>query len=472
MKRRIKKEKTKNKNNDKLNNSNISSENPDNEFSILNNNSIIIDKEINNIQKDNDEEKDIFESALLLMDEKCKNGLSFTTNYEPNFSINYPGYKCETIPIFTPSTKLNKALQIGEKNDCFIYYYTQKKSLYPTIYSQLIGVGGSKTIFNNDDLNRTDFIWDNSVSIIFTNQKNFINLNILINEYINPLMRKFQKTEEEKKIFIKQLCKNIIIQEYFSYEELFIKINELNILLNEHKITKVSLIIIDGLNSINPHKLDIRSGDNGKGFKLKFYKYNMDKFDQNSNKKNKRISHDNERIRKHPKIENSSDIKENLYGNNSSYKNKYDKNSRISNNDIFHQRIIDLIINYQEKYNFSLILTVFDFTQYNFYNSCFSGKIQYNDKNVYSVNCPELKKENCYFTFKLPNLYFPKKIFFLEPINLNLNFNDNIFGLITNPINSKKLEFHVFIKKKDDYRTDIILGPIEYEFEERFKNNI
>ena len=234
----------------------------------------------------------------------------------------------------------------------------------------------------------------------------------------------------------------------------------------------MSLIIIDGLNSINPHKLDIRSGDNGKGFKLKFYKYNMDKFDQNSNKKNKRISHDNERIRKHPKIENSSDIKENLYGNNSSYKNKYDKNSRISNNDIFHQRIIDLIINYQEKYNFSLILTVFDFTQYNFYNSCFSGKIQYNDKNVYSVNCPELKKENCYFTFKLPNLYFPKKIFFLEPINLNLNFNDNIFGLITNPINSKKLEFHVFIKKKDDYRTDIILGPIEYEFEERFKNNI
>ena len=105
----------------------------------------------------------------------------------------------------------------------------KKKTLYPTIYNQLLGVSGSEKIFVNNGIIERDLILANMTSIIFTNQKNLINLRILINEYINPLMNEYKKSDEEKKIFIEELCKNIIIQEYFSYDELFMKVNELNI---------------------------------------------------------------------------------------------------------------------------------------------------------------------------------------------------------------------------------------------------
>ena len=123
-------------------------------------------------------------------------------------------------------------------------------------------------------------------------------------------------------------------------------------------------------------------------------------------------------------------------------------------------------MNYQEKYNFNLILTVFDYTQDNFYNLNYSGKASYKEmnKNTYTVNTKELQNENCYFTFKLPKVFFPKKIIFIEPINLSLNFNEYIFGLITNPINTQKLVFQVFKKEKKDYRPSRILNKIEYEY--------
>ena len=200
-----------------------SEDNKENEFYILNEeNSKIIEDKRNFIKKEKKEDKnnekydDIFENALYLMDQNSKNKLNFTEDYEPNFSINYPTTKFDTIPIFTPSTRLNNALQIEDKSSCFFYYYIRKKSLYPTIYNQLIGISGCNSIFVNDDLIEKDFIWASKTSIIFTNQKNFINLKILIIEYISPLMKKYQKSKEEMKIFIDQLCKNIIIQEYFS----------------------------------------------------------------------------------------------------------------------------------------------------------------------------------------------------------------------------------------------------------------
>ena len=130
----------------------------------------------------NIEEDNIFEKSLCEMDENFKKGISLITDYEPNFSINYPDIKVNSIPMFTPSTKLNAALQLEDKNECLIFYYTHKKTLYPTIYSQLLGICGNDSIFTQDELNEREFIWADMKSIIFTNQKNFINLNILIEE--------------------------------------------------------------------------------------------------------------------------------------------------------------------------------------------------------------------------------------------------------------------------------------------------
>ena len=474
MNKRNKKGKNSNNNNNS-NNLSLSEDNQDNELSIFNENndsSIIFEeieknkKQIEDNQK-NQNKNDIFENALLLMDQKIKNELCFTPNYEPNFSINYPSTKFKTMPIFTPSTRLNSALQIEDKDECFIFYYTQKKTLYPTIYNQLIGISGSEKIFVKNGIVERDLILANMTSIIFTNQKNLINLRILINEYINPLMNEYNKTDEEKKLFIDELCKNIIIQEYFSYDELFMKINELNIQITEHKINKVGLVIIDGLNSITPHKLEILKKENGKGYKLKFFKYIMHKFESNSNRKNKRISNENNlQGRKSSRYENIEDIKGNIYGNDSMKRLRYDSNSANAFNDKFQQNVVDLILNYQEKFNFNVILTIFDFSQENFYNSSFGGKLTYKEnKNVYVVNCSELQKENCYFAFKLPKIFFPRKTVFLEPFNYNLNYNNNIFGLLTNPVNTKKYVFRVFKKNRDDYRPIRILDKMEYDFQ-------
>ena len=474
MNKRNKKGKNSNNNNNS-NNLSLSEDNQDNELSIFNENndsSIIFEeieknkKQIEDNQK-NQNKNDIFENALLLMDQKIKNELCFTPNYEPNFSINYPSTKFKTMPIFTPSTRLNSALQIEDKDECFIFYYTQKKTLYPTIYNQLIGISGSEKIFVKNGIVERDLILANMTSIIFTNQKNLINLRILINEYINPLMCEYNKTDEEKKLFIEELCKNIIIQEYFSYDELLMKINELNIKLTEHKINDVGLVIIDGLNSITPHKLEIQNKENGKGYKLRFYKYMMHKFDTTSNKKNKRFSNENNfKGRNSSRFEKIDDIKANIYGNEPINKQRYDNNSENTFNDKFQQNIVDLIMNYQEKFNFNLILTIFDFSQENFYNSSFGGKLTYKEnKNVYVVNCPELQKENCYFAFKLPKIFFPRKTVFLEPFNYNLNYNNNIFGLLTNPVNTRKYVFRVFKKNRDDYRPIRILDKMEYDFQ-------
>ena len=236
----MKKAGKKNKRKDNSNNSNNSGPSediPQNEFSIFNKgggNSIFKDEEIKSskkkeeIKKDEEEDSgDIFEKALLLMDEYAKQGLMFTDDYEPK-SIIYPTSK---IPLFTPSTRLNSALQVDDKNDCYFYYYTQKKSLYPTIYNQLIGISGTKSIFVQselDALKERDFIWADLKSIIYTNQKDFINLPVLMKEYVNPLMKTYNITPEKQKVFVENLCNNIFIQDYLTYDELFFKLLYLN----------------------------------------------------------------------------------------------------------------------------------------------------------------------------------------------------------------------------------------------------
>ena len=469
MKGRAKNKKNKDKRNDSLNISNslsYSEDNQENEFSILNkDNTNITNKEINFKIKEKEEDKndensgDIFENALALMDENSKNRLNFTEEYEPDFSINYPNTIFNAIPIFTPSTRLNNALQIEDKSSCLFFYYIKKKSLYPTIYNQLIGISGCDSIFVNIDLNEKDFIWAGLTSIIFTNQKNFINVKILINEYITPLMKKHGKSKEETKIFIEQLCQNIIIQEYFSYDELFIKLNEFNILIKEHKLNKIGLVILDGLNTITTHNLDIRQKENEKGFYIDFYKF--EKFEQNPNKNNKKFSSD----KKNQQKKNYEEIRAHIYGNDFMYKKIMNNESINSYNEMFQQNILNLILKYQEKFNFNLIITIFDFAQDNYYNSCFGGRVGYKEnKNSFIVNCPNLQKENCYFAFRLPKYIHSKKIVFVEPINLCLNYNDNIFGMITNPVKTKKFLFHVFKKDKDDYRPSRILEKIEYDY--------
>ena len=471
MKGRAKNKKNKDKRNDSLNISNslsYSEDNQENEFSILNkDNSNITNKEINFSIKEKEEDKndensgDIFENALALMDENSKNRLNFTEEYEPDFSINYPNTIFNAIPIFTPSKRLNNALQIEDKSACLFFYYIKKKSLYPTIYNQLIGISGCDSIFVNIDLNEKDFIWAGLTSIIFTNQKNFINVKILINEYITPLMKKHGKSKEETKIFIEQLCQNIIIQEYFSYDELFIKLNEFNILIKEHKLNKIGLVILDGLNTITTHNLDIRQKENEKGFYIDFYKF--EKFEQNPNKNNKKFSSD----KKNQQKKNYEEIRAHIYGNDFMYKKIMNNESINSYNEMFQQNILNLILKYQEKFNFNLIITIFDFAQDNYYNSCFGGRVGYKEnKNSFIVNCPTLQKENCYFAFRLPKYIHSKKIVFVEPINLCLNYNDNIFGLLTNPDNNGiKSIFQVFKKNIDDYRPTRILDKIEYQFQ-------
>ena len=413
----------------------------------------------------NEEEKEIskFEQSLNLMDTFYKEGLLFEKDFEPDYSINYPNLQVNDIPCFTPSTRLNNALQIEDKNEFLIYYYTHKKTLYPTIYNQIMGISGPRSIFEDKEV---DFIYANAKTIVFTNQKHFINLYKLINEYVNPLMESYEINEESKNFFIEKLKENIYIEEYLNYDELLVKINELNIDLMEHKINNVGLVIIDGLNSTHSQKIEFIT-ENGKNYKLKFYKYNPPyKYEPNSNKKNKKNSVENNNILTKNAWENSS-VKKNLYGYNSEKKkNKNDLNEKENFSEFFQQSIVTLILNYKEKYNFNLIITVFDYSQDNFYNLNISGRTSYKEisKNVYTVNTPELQKENCYFSFKLPKNYFPKKILFIEPINYSLNYNDNIFGLITNPSQSNKLVFIVFKKETNDYRPKRILEQIEYQY--------
>ena len=467
MKRKTIKEKSKNnkKGEEKLDNSlsletikdiDLDNDNMIEEEEVDGNNIDIEEQNSINIEEDN-----IFEKALCELDENYKKGISLITDYEPDFSINYPEIKISPIPMFTPSTKLNAALQLEDKNDCLIFYYTHKKTLYPTIYCQLIGLSGVDSIFSQEELNERDFIWAGRKSIIFTNQKNFINLDILIEEYINQIMKQYKKNEEEKNIFIEQLCQNILIQEYLTYEELFMKVKELNTLITENKIKDLGLVIIDGINSINPQKIEFLNDEAGKNYNLKFYKYNMSyKAELNSYKKKNRNSFDNKRAKANNN--NKSAIKENLYRNISpnNTNNRY-----VPSNEILQQSIVTLIMNYREKFNFNLIITVFDYTQDNFYNLNISGKASYKEKNknTYTYSIPELKKR-CYFAFKLPSIYFPKKIMYIEPINFCVNYNENIFGIIINPNNTQKLVFQAFNKEKDDYRPQRISSQIEYDY--------
>ena len=469
------KAKAKNQTKERMNDSNISDENLGNDLSLsnINNKNMIIEKDDeNNLNNNiNDEEKDydLFEKDLLLMDENCKKGYFFEKNYEPSFSINYPSLKIPSIPLFTPSTRLNNALQVGDKNECFIFYYTHKKTLYPTIYNQIIGISGPSTAFLGKE---KDFIYANATSIIFTNQRNFINLKLLLSEYVEPLLNDNKIIGEQKENFIETLLNNIHIFEYLSYEELFIKINELNIYLMEHKINNVGLIIVDGINSINSNRVSFSIKENTKNYIMNFNKIttttNPHKGEQNSDKQKKKNSSGKKRSIKPITYYDNSAIKLNLFGNNNPIRienNKDSKQSNITFNEIIQESIFTLIMNYQEKYNFNVIITVFDKLQDYVFNLNISGKASYKEmnKNTYTVNTPELQKDNCYFSFKLQNEFFPKKIQFIEPINLCLNYNQNIFGLITNPINTEILEFQVFKKEKNDYRPTRILTPIEYE---------
>ena len=227
--------------------------------------------------------------------------------------------------------------------------------------------------------------------------------------------------------------------------------------MKEHKINNVGLIIIDGINTINPQKVEFLD-ENGT---LKFFKLNT-KNESNPNPE-KKIKNSSEKKNKKKKSFNTP-IKQNLYGDD--YNDKINDNVDFRSHEIMQQTIVNLITNYQKRYNFNLIITIFDFTQYNFFNLNLQGKASNKEmnKNTYTVNTKELQKEHCYFTFKLPKIFFPKRIMFIEPLNLCVNFNQNIFGLITNPINTQNLEFQVFKKETNDYRPTRILAPIEYKF--------
>ena len=95
-----------------------------------------------------------------------------------------------------------------------------------------------------DALKERDFIWADLKSIIYTNQKDFINLPVLMKEYVNPLMKTYNITPEKQKVFVENLCNNILIQDYLTYDELFFKLLDLNSQIMEHKINNIGLIIV------------------------------------------------------------------------------------------------------------------------------------------------------------------------------------------------------------------------------------
>ena len=70
-----------------------------------------------------------------------------------------------------------------------------------------------------------------------------------------------------------------------------------------------------------------------------------------------------------------------LFGNNPiNYAIKKENKSNHTFNEIIQQSIVTLIMNYQEKYNFNLIITVFDHEQDSRFNLNISGKASYKEK--------------------------------------------------------------------------------------------
>ena len=442
--------KTANDTNESLNNkTNI------NKFSYTknNNNSININPSI---------EEDTFERALSYIDTFfIKSNHTFPSDpYEPNYNILYPSEKFETIPLMTPSTRLNKALQIEDKNQSFIYYYTQKYTMFPVIYNQIIGLSGSDQIFKIGE--SRDFIFANKKTLIFTNEKKFINKDILLNEFIIPMLNQYHKNEQEKNIFIDSLFKNILIHSYLTYDELLIKIIDLFRIFSNKEIKDVGLIIIDGINSISPQRVDfnkIEGNNNEIEFKLKFYKHK-------EIKKKNLINLDDSSFDEKIQENNYEDEKINIYlGKNKKYGNFLD-DFRIPPDDELQQGIVNTIMYFQFRFNFNLIMTVFDCQQEIIFNNAMAGKSLNKD---FSKNCEifvndKLEEEGCSFQFQLPKIYFPQKIIFIEPINQCLNYNYYIFGLLTNNNNSNKLLFQAFKKDEGEFKPKRIVDENEYEY--------
>ena len=432
-------------------------------------NNNINDNNLSNFQKNNNsintnlnEENDAFERALSYIDAFfIKSNHTFPSDsYEPNYNILYPSEKFETIPLVTPSTRLNKALQIEDKNQPFIYYYTQKYTMFPVIYNQIIGLSGSDKIFNDGE--SRDFIFANKKTLIFTNEKKFINKDILLDDFITPMLNQYHKNEKEKEIFIDSLFKNILIHTYLTYDELLIKVIDLFRIFTNREIKDVGLVIIDGINSLSPQKIDfnkIEGNNNEITFNLKFYKHKEPK---KKNLINLDDSSSDEKIKEN----NYEDEKINIYlGKNKKYGNFLD-DFRIPPDEELEQGIVNAIMHFQYRFNFNLIMTVFDYQQENIFNNAMAGKSLNKD---FSKNCEilineKLEEEGCCFQFQLPKIYFPQKISFIEPINQCLNYNYYIFGLLTNNNNSNKLLFQAFKKEEGEFKPKRIVDENEYEF--------
>lgn len=316
-------------------------------------------------------------------------------------------------PLFTLSDSIDSILQIGKSdnfNDIFLYYYTSPKTLYPILYTQILNLCGSYESEN--------YLFLNKKCIIFTNNT-FIHPKILVDRFIVPFCKKLKIKKVDE--FSEHLLNNIYVITYSSYFELLIKINDLpNILRN--KIQDTALVIINGFNFINFHKIDLDfSKDFSKQRKMEF-------------------------IFKKGKNRNSfSSGKKSLNQINNLFQG-------TENEEEICKLIISSISMIYSLYNFNLIFTCYYEQLKNF---------SYDSKNVIFKNFDNYK---CCFNFKLPSKTLDShKILFIEPIIECINDDRNIFGILAK---GEKTEFifKVYLKEEKSFKIkEIFNHEVNYE---------
>ena len=338
-------------------------------------------------------------------------------------------------PLYTSCDSLDELIQVGKSdklNDTYIYHYTKKSNLIPIIYNQIIGLCAPDD-FESDEvtLKNKDLIFRNKKCLIFTCD-NLMNKELLIREYIFPMLEKEFKFKNKKikkefiEFFIQGILDNIYIVTYSDNIELLIKLNNLYTII-QNDLRDTALIIIDGINLLDMQKVE---------FNLEKETTSVRKFDIQFKKKRKSLLP--------PKtIINPKDT----------------KNIPTSNNII--TAILSTVSNLYKFYNFNLIITSFDYDAYSYSKFISSGKsLMYDIKNKVNIDLPE---HHLQFCFKLPPLSKNvHSLYFIEPIYHCLSLPNEYFSILCFGEDLKYI-FKVFAKEETSSKIKEIFCSTDFE---------